>query len=379
MPLLTPRLGGMLRRFRPAPRPLSAGGRFTYIDALRGFAALWVLLYHFVGRLTDDFAVTCLPAPLQSFVHHGWLGVEVFFVLSGFVIAYSLRDARVTPGYLARFALRRSLRLDPPYWVTIFLAYGMLRLGGAVLVPAGGDGTALLVNLLYLDRVVGVPSAVSVGWTLCLEIQLYLTYILLLALSQRLASWAGEGKARLLVFGPVAAWSLAVGFDAAAAPWRGLCVGYWYMFFLGVLTAWLVCGQLSLRGFVLSCLGVGLATVLHWDVRAAAAVAVALSIVLVAGFGRLHTLLDWGWLQYLGRMSYSLYLTHTVVGWPLIALGLAWSGGRPGVLGSVALFTAAVGASFAAAALLHRWVEAPSLALGRRVVLRGAPHQWSSP
>jgi peptidoglycan/LPS O-acetylase OafA/YrhL len=340
--------------------------RFTYIDALRGLAAAWVLLYHFAGRLTENFTLQRLPGPLQWFVHHGWLGVEIFFVLSGFVITYSLREAHITPAFLGRFALRRSLRLDPPYWLTILLAYFL-----ACLCGEGIDDdpeSVLLVNMLYLDRLLSFPAVVGVGWTLCLEIQLYLAYVLLLGLTQRAAKHTGgAARARLLVFAPLALYSLALGFGLVAAPRPGLFLGWWYMFFLGSLAAWLVCGQVSLRWFGIACAVVGAATAVHWDVRAAMALATALSIVLVGRAGRLHDLLNWSWLQHLGRISYSLYLTHTVIGWPLIGLGIAWNGGLPGPIGSLLLFLTATAASLVAAEVLHRLVERPSLALSQRI------------
>ena len=63
-----------------------------------------------------------VPAPLETALKLGFVGVDIFFVLSGFVIAYSVREARITPRFLGRFALRRSIRLDPPYWITIAIA-----------------------------------------------------------------------------------------------------------------------------------------------------------------------------------------------------------------------------------------------------------------
>lgn len=54
------------------------------------------------------------PSWVASVLDHGNLGVAVFFVLSGFVIAHSLHGVRVTPSVVGRLMLRRSLRLDPP-------------------------------------------------------------------------------------------------------------------------------------------------------------------------------------------------------------------------------------------------------------------------
>src|SRR5262245_37944926 len=106
-------------------------GRSTLIDALRGVAAFSVACYHITryGSFPGP-ARELIPAFLQAWFDHGWMGVQFFFVISGFVIAYSVRNARITPGYVGNYALRRSIRLDPPYWTTIafvLLLHGILH------------------------------------------------------------------------------------------------------------------------------------------------------------------------------------------------------------------------------------------------------------
>ena len=69
-----------------------------------------------------------VPRWLQTIIHNGHLGVAVFFVLSGFVMSHSLFGYRMNLNLLGRFTLRRSLRLDPSYWIAIAisLAFGAL-------------------------------------------------------------------------------------------------------------------------------------------------------------------------------------------------------------------------------------------------------------
>ena len=114
---------------------VSIDERDVAINAWRGFAALLVAYFHcrqitWIGiqqfhktgaRLDLNTVFSYLTFPIAW----GSAGVPIFFVISGFVIAYSVRNARVTPGYLANYALRRSVRLDPPYWTTI--AFVLLR------------------------------------------------------------------------------------------------------------------------------------------------------------------------------------------------------------------------------------------------------------
>jgi peptidoglycan/LPS O-acetylase OafA/YrhL len=106
--------------------------RFVFVDALRGLAALGVVLFHANEghHITELFGY--FPHFLQVGLENGSLGVLIFFVLSGFVIAHSLYEQRMSLSLLGRFTLRRSLRLDPPYWVAIALAIGIGTLASAV-------------------------------------------------------------------------------------------------------------------------------------------------------------------------------------------------------------------------------------------------------
>ncbi|MEO1183425.1 MAG: acyltransferase family protein [Cyanobacteria bacterium J06636_27] len=87
---------------------------FHFVDSLRGIGAIWVVLYHIyaTGKLVD--LSNFLPDRLEYIAFKlGNLGVAIFFVLSGFVIAHSLRNAKINPSYVGRFSLRRLLRLSP--------------------------------------------------------------------------------------------------------------------------------------------------------------------------------------------------------------------------------------------------------------------------
>src|SRR5689334_6415897 len=96
-----------------ADAPALPHQRFAFVDALRGLAALAVCCHHIdrFGPLWEPASYT-IPETLGTLFEHGRVGVKVFFVISGFVIAYSVRKVWVTPGYLGNFALRRSIRLE---------------------------------------------------------------------------------------------------------------------------------------------------------------------------------------------------------------------------------------------------------------------------
>jgi peptidoglycan/LPS O-acetylase OafA/YrhL len=95
--------------------------RFAFVDALRGIAALAVAVFHLSGGASKQF-FSRLPGWVTAGIEWGGhLGVVVFFVISGFVMAYSLKEARPTVAFLSRFLVRRLVRLAPPYWASILL------------------------------------------------------------------------------------------------------------------------------------------------------------------------------------------------------------------------------------------------------------------
>ena len=87
--------------------------RFLFVDGLRGFAALAVVLFHLLIAVNQTAGDWIWPV-FEKLFSYGHLGVDMFFVISGFVIRLSVRNAEHTLGYLFRFAVRRSIRLDPP-------------------------------------------------------------------------------------------------------------------------------------------------------------------------------------------------------------------------------------------------------------------------
>lgn len=368
----------------PPPQSLPASGRMTLVDGLRGLAACMVVVFHFcmAARLPHEPAAW-MPDALEWVLEHGWLGVQLFFVLSGFVIAYSVRRQHVTGGYIGRFALRRAIRLDPPYWTIVLLEAAFVLVlgtspeGKAAVVSAG----QVLSHLVYLQGFLGHEQLVGVFWTLCVEVQLYLAFAGLLLLAQRLTRTRGEAPRRgrqalfLLPFAPLTAaslWWLTRG--GSAMPWG---LGYWYMFFLGALAWWALDGLVG-RGWLFALVGAVAASAafVRWEPMAAVAVGVALLLYAAGRRGALARWLAWEPLQALGRISYSLYLVHLTLGDRTLRVVLAAYGRTPVsfVLGSLL----ALLVSLAAALLLHRFLERPAMGWARRVTLERAPRAEAS-
>ncbi len=110
---------------------------------------------------------------------YGWLGVEAFFVISGFIIPYSMYQQRYrVHRHLFTFMMKRIVRLDPPYFVAIALSV-ILWYASTLLPDFGGSNPTvslpqLLAHVGYLNAFLGYEWLNPVFWTLAIEFQFYL-------------------------------------------------------------------------------------------------------------------------------------------------------------------------------------------------------------
>jgi peptidoglycan/LPS O-acetylase OafA/YrhL len=284
------------------------------VDALRGLAASWVVVFHAFAAGHMAHLAPHLPPWLVRVILRGDLAVAVFFVLSGFVIAHTIGQVRVDGRYALRFVVRRRLRLDPPYLASIALVIIVTHLlrGGPPLAPdptAGG----LLAHALYLQDVLHVPALSPVYWTLCLEIQFYVVLVVLLVVADHFRSGADAWRWRNVLLFATAVVPLALLVQLIELRWPGLFLGQWHIFLAGVLAAWALGGTLSRRWFYLYAALLATAAAPVQSRFTQTAVLTAVLLLEVGRADRLGRWLGWRPLQLLGTISYSLYLVHTPV------------------------------------------------------------------
>jgi peptidoglycan/LPS O-acetylase OafA/YrhL len=157
--------------------------RIGVINALRAFAALFVAWGHFVAGQGKYLSLSG---------KYGYLGVHIFFVISGFVIPWSLYRARYALRDYPRFLLKRNVRLYPPYLASIVIT---ILATNFIMAPKLGlprvDVTApsLLAHFAYLNDVIHLPWVNVVYWTLAIEFQWYLLLGLMFPLLVAGSKW----------------------------------------------------------------------------------------------------------------------------------------------------------------------------------------------
>jgi peptidoglycan/LPS O-acetylase OafA/YrhL len=350
----------------------SSAPRLLFVDALRGIAALAVTLYHFTVHYpaapAAPHSASTFRDIFEAIALRGNGGVDIFFVISGFVIAYSLRNLKPTGRNAGVFLLRRSIRLDPPYLVTLFSALGCAFLSHLFLhdslAALPRSWSHVLINMVYLQELMQIPAIVAVGWTLCIEIQFYLVFVLIWWLSQSVR--AGN---RLLLAGlvPLTLGWLIVRSRLSQDPFPGLFFEHWYLFQLGILACWALLGRIRSVWFGLYAAAVAGFLFVRWDIRTVLGLATAVSIFCVGKAGRLHDYFSWLPLQYLGRRSYSIYLVHTVIGSRVMNVMWRLTHGSPSFPTTLVFIGLALCATLLTAEMLYRWVEKPSVELAKRL------------
>ena len=143
------------------------GTRISEIDLLRFFAALAVVFFHysFRGFSADGLSKVSYPllAPISKY---GYLGVELFFMISGFVILMT-----ADTGSIRTFAVSRFVRLYPAFWICCSLTFAIsVMLGGGRDYPSANQ---YLINMTMFSGFVGVPPIDGVYWSLFVELKFF--------------------------------------------------------------------------------------------------------------------------------------------------------------------------------------------------------------
>lgn len=389
--------------------PLRLPAYLPALDGLRGVAVMLVIAYHSLTGLRS--------ASLGKLFQVGWAGVDLFFVLSGFLITRILVQTRGHGGYFRTFYARRALRIWPLYFLVLAFSFGVM---GRVFPALAFDAERypLALYALYLQNLWLTdfgPAPINVTWSLAIEEQFYLVWpllvfflrngqlrsllwacVLLSPVARLAALWEGGTPFQVytmtlfrldgLALGGLLALGVVDGHATAdrLARWgRRLAVpslvaafGVSIAFFshgraVHMATALEGAGGPHVRALLVAGVytlwAVGFASLLAW--------------VLSGRAGGLQAVLRWSPLRFVGQVSYGLYLFHALV----IPAGAAYT--RPLFYRFIpsSLAATALGLLFEYAMLLAltvvswRCFERPLLRLKDHFTYADAPEKATSP
>lgn len=147
--------------------------RLLELDALRGIAALGVVIFHYAVAFKDQYSYGVDILPVFRYFRYGKHGVELFFLISGFVILMSL--GRTRNG--SDFVFARFSRLYPAYWVAIVISFIVVTI--ANFPDLRIDYRDALINLTMFQQFLNVPNIDGNYWTLGLELSFYIIMLVL--------------------------------------------------------------------------------------------------------------------------------------------------------------------------------------------------------
>lgn len=340
---------------------------FTGVQILRFVAAMLVAVLH----ITQAISIHITGRGANVYWGMGTAGVDIFFVISGFVMMISTANAPATASGRIEsawiFIKRRILRIVPVYWFYTLLKAALLLAVPALAVKSVIAPGHLAASLLFVPVMAPwgeIQPVLPVGWTLNFEMLFYVVFACAIALG------APRIRMCLLVFLSLFA---AARFLPGSVPLAFYAQTIVFEFILGVAIA-----QMLLRwgpgpagaGALLVASGTVFTFGLGWDPAA--------DRLLHCGLGAAAIVLGTIWLErmiegrrwarplaFLGDASYSIYLSHTFV-----VPGCVMALKKLGVTDTFAVFAIASAAVMAAGSISYLWVEKPLIAVFKRLLFR---------
>jgi peptidoglycan/LPS O-acetylase OafA/YrhL len=297
--------------------------RLAALDGMRLIAALAVAVFH----LSVSWRIDGSSPPDQSLPYlshaaaYGFLGVELFFLISGFVIGMSSWRRS-----LGDFFVSRVSRLYPAYWVCILITAAVITVApvtDGVPVTGTPDLREIAVNMTMLQEPLGIPAVDTVYWTLFVELRFYLLFAALVAF--------GLTYRRTVIF--CATWMVVavIGPSLDSRIVNILAVPEYAPYFIAGIAMFLI-HKFGRSPLLLAIVGFSwLVSVNRVEERVAAVrpgfdvptwpgvliVTLSYLLVLAISFGWTDRI-RWAWLTTAGALTYPFYLLHQRVGYSLI-------------------------------------------------------------
>ncbi|EHP4316173.1 acyltransferase [Salmonella enterica] len=347
--------------------------KLNSLQALRGVAALLVVLFHYRGFLNDGAKES--PTIWDKLFSPGIIGVDIFFIISGFIMVYTTCHYMRGKASLVRFLLNRAIRIIPLYYICLVIAF---LLEGAMSTFHYPDKvqnmlSALTFTLyktstspLYIDE----GGTYNIRWTLNYEIYFYLVFALCLLVKHRVLALVTWGILVTSIIPVIAGYQPAINVQGYpfSSPYFGFLTNPLLLeFIIGVIVGWLYIkikeNFTSRKIDLLSSIStIVILVFIIWGIYTGSVHALDRKSSLVLGLLVLSLTLAESvllafiprFLTYVGNISFSLYLLHSAVGLAVVKRVGAVGDSTFKMMPSVLL---AVGISILVAHFTHKYIE----------------------
>lgn len=351
------------------------------LESLRGLAALLVVLYH----LPEWNPILGVPI-----INNGYLMVDLFFVLSGFVI-YKAYDTRLhTATELVHFQFLRFARLYPVHLLFLLVFIGIelskyiarhyFNLVSPNAQPLGDDYVVAFIEQLFLVQAIGPTGNATTfngpAWSISVEFYTYLLFGITTLYARKYKAWW---------FGLFAALSLGVlltnsteGFSDLLRCFTGFFIGCLMAYFL-LKPGLRIAGMFAWMASTILIIFLQYKTMHHGDALIYPITAIVIATLFLSPEGSLSRLLQHPWLTYLGTLSYAVYMSHWAIIWVvnqvlrmILKMPEALINGTsvPQLSSTQALVTSTITviSVIIVSILVYRYVEAPIRLKSRQII-----------
>ncbi len=317
--------------------------QLSQIIFLRGMAALMVCLFHLYCGNPKLFPIDSYPKQVLSY---GYLGVPIFFVISGFIICYSLPD-NYNLSQFKTFILRRLVRIEPPYFISILLIL-VLNYSGSYFtgIPLKFAWPDFFFHFIYLNNFSLGNYYNVVYWTLGIEFQFYVIIGLLFTIL---------GRSQIAL---IATMSVFLACSFINVTGMQLIFQHLPIFGMGIITYFYLYKN-QIGGVVFFALAAVFLLQIYFFANIPMFFSTILASTVLMYWKFRHRIFD-----FLSNISFSLYLTHTIIGGKIINLGLR---AIHNDLERYALFFLALAASITFAYLFYVFIEKNAIAAGKKI------------
>ncbi len=277
------------------------------ITELRGMAALMVMIFHFVC-VSNNFLLSESLIHLFDFAKHG---VQMFFVISGYILTSSMVSGNYKIENIFTFLLKRLIRIEPPYIISLIFILVLLTLKSCLAdlpLHLYFNFSQVLLHLGYLIPFSDYPWLNIVYWTLAIEFQFYIFLAFIFPLTNV------SSKLRFLV---LLILSIIFYLNSYVPE---LEILFWLPIFIsGICLAFLSSG--TKKDLKLILLIIGLDFIIFDSMKLEIGIIVIITQLFIVSCKPMNNIIFYR----LGQISYSIYLIHTIIGFTLINLAIRYS------------------------------------------------------